>query len=220
MKTFFAILLLTMLTGLTPSVRAEVAAGIKAVVHDSVITYLDVEDATAPVADELRRDFSNQPDVYDKRLTAALDENLERLLQDQLILHEFATAGYNLPESIIDEYVQTRVRDRFGTRATLTKTLAAQGSTFEKFRQQIRDQFIIEQMRFSNVSKEIIVSPHKIEAFYLTHTNNFQLAEQVRLRMIYLPKAADDADKLCPCVGGGLLGRISPDPSLRSAVRG
>ena len=72
MKTFFAILLLTMLTGLTPSVRAEVAAGIKAVVHDSVITYLDVEDATAPVADELRRDFSNQPDVYDKRLTAAL----------------------------------------------------------------------------------------------------------------------------------------------------
>ena len=169
------------------------ADGVKAVVHDSIITYLDVEDATAPVADELRRDYRNQPDVFNKKLDAALDENLERLLQDQLILHEFASAGYNLPESIIDEYVQTRVRDRFGTRATLTKTLAAQGSTFEKYRRQIREQFIIEQMRYANVAKETIVSPHKIEAYYLAHTNEFQLAEQVKLRMIYLPKAADDS---------------------------
>ncbi len=193
MRTFFAILLLAGLMVPTPAVRAGVADGIKAVVHDSVITYVDVEDATAPVADELRRDYRNQPEVFNKKLDAALDENLERLLQDQLILREFASAGYNLPESIIDEYVQTRVRDRFGTRATLTKTLAAQGSNYEKYRRQIRDQFIIEQMRYANVSKETIVSPHKIEVYYLAHTNEFQVAEQVKLRMIYLPKAADDS---------------------------
>ena len=194
MRKFFVILLLlVLLSRLVPQIRAEVADGVKAVVHDSVITYLDVEDATAPVADELRRDFRNQPEVFNKKIDAALDENLERLLQDQLILHEFVNAGYNLPESIIDEYVQTRVRDRFGTRATLTKTLAAQGSTFEKFRRQIRDQFIIEQMRYANVSREIVVSPHKIETYYLAHTNDFKLAEQVKLRMIYLPKGGDDA---------------------------
>ena len=193
MRTFFAILLLATWTGLTPTLRAGVTDAVKAVVHDSIITYLDVEDATAPVAEELRRDFRNQPDVFNKKLDAAQDENLERLLQDQLILHEFASAGYNLPESIIDEYVETRVRDRFGSRATLTKTLAAQGSTFEKYRRQIREQFIIEQMRYANGAKETIVSPHKIEAYYLAHTNEFQLAEQVRLRMIYLPKATGDA---------------------------
>ena len=193
MKTFFAILLWVVLTSLTPLARAEVADGVKAVVHDSIITYMDVQDATAPVAEELLRDYRNQPEIFNKKLDAAQDENLERLLQDQLILHEFTAAGYNLPESIIDEYVETRVRDRFGTRATLTKTLAAQGSTFEKFRRQIRDQFIIEQMRYANGAKETIVSPHKIEVYYLAHTNEFKLAEQVKLRMIYLPKAADDA---------------------------
>lgn len=193
MRTFFAILLLAVLSCPMRQVRAEVTDGIKAIVHDSIITYMDVEDATAPVADELRRDFRSQPEVFNKKLDAALDENLERLLQDQLILHEFASAGYNLPESIIDEYVQTRVRDRFGTRATLTKTLAAQGSNFEKFRRQIRDQFVIEQMRYANVSKEIVVSPHKIETYYLAHTNDFKLAEQVKLRMIYLPKGGDDS---------------------------
>ena len=192
MKTCFTILLLVLICPL-PRVRAEVVDGIKAVVHDSIITYMDVEEATAPVADELRRDYRTQPEVFTKKLDAALDENLERLLQDQLILHEFATAGYNLPESIIDEYVQTRVRDRFGTRATLTKTLSAQGSTFEKYRRQIRDQFIIEQMRYANVSRELIVSPHRIETYYLEHTNDFKLTEQVKLRMIYLPKAGDDS---------------------------
>ncbi len=193
MKTFFAILLLAVLTSLTPTVRAGVADGVKAVVHDSIITYMDVQDATAPVAEELLRDYRNQPEIFNKKLDAAQDENLERLLQDQLILHEFTAAGYNLPESIIDEYVETRVRDRFGSRATLTKTLAAEGSTFEKFRRQIRDQFVIEQMRYANGAKETIVSPHKIEVYYLAHTNEFQLAEQVKLRMIYLPKAADDS---------------------------
>ena len=195
MKTCFAILLWVVLTSLTPLARAEVADGVKAVVHDSIITYMDVQDATAPVAEELLRDYRNQPEIFNKKLAAAQEENLERLLQDQLILHEFTAAGYNhnLPESIIDEYVETRVRDRFGTRATLTKTLAAQGSTFEKFRRQIRDQFIIEQMRYANGAKETIVSPHKIEVYYLAHTNEFKLAEQVKLRMIYLPKTTDDA---------------------------
>jgi parvulin-like peptidyl-prolyl isomerase len=196
MRKCFAILLLTMLSCPAFQVRAEVADGIKAIVHDSVVTYLDVEDATAPVAEDLRRDFRNQPDVYEKKLNAAVDENLEGLVQNQLILHEFATAGYNLPESIIDEYIQQRVKERFGDRATLTKTLAAQGITYEKWRKDIRDKFIIEQMRFANIAREIIVSPHRIEVYYLDHTNDFKLAEQVKLRIILLPKPAADTGQI------------------------
>ncbi len=207
MKTFCAILLLAMLPGLTSAVRSEVADGVKAVVHDAIITYMDVEDATAPVAEQLRRDFRNQPELFSKKLDAALDENLDRLLQNQLILHEFSTAGYNLPESIIDEYVETRVRERFGSRATLTKTLAAEGSTFEKFRRQIREQFIVEQMRYANSAKETVISPHKIEVYYLTHTNEFQLAEQVKLRMIYLPKGGGDSGQARQ-IASEVLGKI------------
>jgi peptidyl-prolyl cis-trans isomerase SurA len=196
MRKCFAILLLAALSCPLLQIRAEVADGIKAVVHDSVVTLLDVEDVTAPVAEDLRRDFRNQPDVFNKKLDAAYDENLEGLVQNQLILHEFATAGYNLPESIIDEYVQQRVKERFGDRATLTKTLAAQGVTYEKWRQDIRDKFIIEQMRYANIAKEIIVSPHRIEVYYLDRTNDFKLAEQVKLRIILLPKPADDTGQV------------------------
>jgi peptidyl-prolyl cis-trans isomerase SurA len=213
MRKCFAILLLAVMSCLMPQVRAEVADGIKAVVHDSVVTYLDVEDTTAPVAEDLRRDFRNQPDVYEKKLNAALDENLEVLVQNQLILHEFATAGYNLPESIIDEYVQQRVKERFGDRATLTKTLAAQGLTYEKWRQDIRDKFIIEQMRFAKIAREIIVSPHRIEVYYLEHTNDFKLAGQVKLRMVLLPKPADDTGQTRK-LAGEILAKIKEGASF------
>lgn len=172
--------------------RAETVDGIRAVVHDAIITYMEVQDATLPVREELLREYRNQPEVYVARYNAALDENTERLLQNQLILHEFNTAGYNLPESIIDEYVQERVKEIYGDRATLTRTLAAQGLTFERWRLDIRNKYIVEQMRFANVSREIIVSPHKIETYYLQHTNDFKVAERVKLRMILLIKPAGD----------------------------
>lgn len=193
MKKLFGTFLLTASVVLAQQSRAAVSDGIEAIVHDSVITSYEVEDATAPIADELRRDFRSQPSVFDKKLREAWNENRERLLQDKLILREFSTAGYNLPESIIDEYIQERIKERFGDRATLTKTLSAQGMTFEKWRKDLRDRFIIEQMRYANVSRELIVSPHRIETYYLQHTNDFKLTDLVKLRMIFLAKPNGDS---------------------------
>lgn len=196
MKKFSAILLMAALVCSARPVRGEFADGIEAVVDASIVTSLEVEDATAPIADELRRTYRSQPQVYENKMREAWDESRERLVEDELILHEFETAGYNLPESIIDEYIQQRIKERFGDRATLTRTLAAQGTTFEKWRKDLRDRFIIEQMRYANVSREIIVSPHKIETYYLAHTNDFKVSAQVRLRMIFLPKTAGDSGQI------------------------
>jgi peptidyl-prolyl cis-trans isomerase SurA len=191
-----ALATLAVLAGWQRPARAEVADGIKAIVHDSIVTFQDVQEYTAPVADELRREYRRQPELFQKKLDEALDENLEVLLQRQLILHEFETGGYNpLPQSIIDEYVQQRIRERYGDRATLTKTLQAQGLTYEKFRQQIRDQFVVEQMRYANIARDIVISPHKIETYYLEHTNSFSVADQVKLRMIVLNKPVGDTNQ-------------------------
>jgi parvulin-like peptidyl-prolyl isomerase len=96
---------------------------------------------------------------------------------------------------VIDDYVQQRIRSRYGNRATLTKSLQADGITFEKFRKQIRDQFIVEQMRLKNVADAVMISPHKIEVYYVTHTNDFKVEEQVKLRMIILNKTPAEPDQ-------------------------
>ena len=167
-------------------IKAELANAIKAIVHDSVITYVDVEDLTMQTADALRRQSRSQAELL-KKIDEARGENLEKLLARQLILQDFKTAGYHLPESVIDELVQERIHAKYGNRVTLTKSLEAEGLTYEKFRQQIREQFIVEALRQKNISSEIIISPHKVENYYLAH----KAEDEVKLRMIVLNKTTD-----------------------------
>lgn len=178
------------------ALHAQSINGMKAVVHDSVVTFRDVEVLTAPVAQVLRSQFRTQPEVYQQRLGESLNENLEQLVERQLILRDFVASGYNIPESIIDEVVQDRIREQFGTRANMTRSLQAQGITYEKFRQQVRDQFIIRALRSKNVSSEIIISPYKIEEYYNTNKAAYRMEDQVKLRMIVLNKPAGDASQI------------------------
>jgi peptidyl-prolyl cis-trans isomerase SurA len=176
--------------------EAALVDGIDAIVHDSIITFQEIKDATAPYADELRAQFGNQRDVYEKKMDDAIKENRERLLENQLILHEFATAGYNLPESIIDEQLQEYIKSsRYHDRVTLIKSLQQDGITYEKFRQQYKERFIIEQMRYKNISGEIIISPHKIETYYAEHTDEFKVEDEVKLQMIVLNVSDEDKEQ-------------------------
>jgi parvulin-like peptidyl-prolyl isomerase len=93
-----------------------------------------------------------------------------------------------VPETVIEEYMEERIRSQYRDRVTFTKSLQEQGLTFEKFRQQMRERFIVEQMRIKNISGEIIISPHKIESYYLAHTNEYRVDDEVKLRMIVLNK--------------------------------
>ncbi len=189
MKFLRALLIGALVLAPVPGLKAELVNGIQAIVHDSIITYQDVEILTAQTYSVLSRQYGNNPDVFRQKMNDARADNLEKLLREELILHDFKTAGYNLPESILDEEVERRIRSRYGDRMTATKTLQAEGITLEKFRQRIRDQIIVEALTQKNVSSEIIISPYKVENYYTTHTNEFKVEDEVKLRMIVLTNA-------------------------------
>jgi peptidyl-prolyl cis-trans isomerase SurA len=177
--------------------RAEVADGIKAVVSEHAITYAEVEDYTRPAVEALRRQYAAQPEVFQEKLNAALNDSLEQLVERQLILKSFDVDGYKLPESVVDQFVSERIRERYGDRMTLMKTLQAQGMTFEQFRKQLREQYIESALRNQNVSREIVISPYKVETYYNAHQDEFKLDDQIKLRMIVLTKpAADDTNTI------------------------
>lgn len=197
MKNSLFILVLAAAVCRPAFVRAEVADGVKAVVHEQAITFAEVENYTRPAVDALRRQYASQPELFQQKLNEALNDSLEQLIERRLILHSFDTDGYRLPESVVDELVQERIRDRFGDRVTLMKTLQAQGMTFEQFRKDVREQYIESALRNQNVQREIVISPYKVESYYTANLDKFKLDDQVRLRMIVLTKAsADDTNTL------------------------
>lgn len=180
--------------------RSELANAIRAVVSDGVITYQEVESLNQQTAELVVRQYGNSRALLEKKLTEMQNDNLDKLVDHQLILHEFKTAGYSLPESVLDDLVQESIKNDFGDRATLTKTLEARGMSYEKFRQQIKERFIETQLRIKNVSQEIIISPHKVESYYAAHRDDFKEEDRVKLRRITINKSSDpnapDATKL------------------------
>jgi parvulin-like peptidyl-prolyl isomerase len=145
------------------------------------------------VEDTLRTQYAAEPDVYQQKLDAAIHDSLEQLVERALILNNYETGGYNkLPDSLADQLVQDNIRERFGDRVTMIKTLQAQGMTLEQYRKELLDRYIESGLRSLNVQKTIIISPYKIENYYQTHPDEFKLEDQVKFRMIALNKTSPD----------------------------
>ena len=195
MKIFRFIPVLALALCLGPRLHAQtnVVDGVLAVINDTVITRQQVEDFIDPAIRAIQRDSAGQSEAaFQQKLTAAINDGLEQLVERQLILHDFDVQGYRMPDSYLEDLVQERIRERFSDRVTLMKTLQAQGETFESFRKSVREQAIETFMRSKNVAQEIVISPYKIETYYKAHQDDFKMEDEIKLRMIVLNKTSTD----------------------------
>ncbi|MFM2082840.1 MAG: Peptidylprolyl isomerase [Verrucomicrobiota bacterium] len=183
-------LVLTLLVALVAPARAELANGVKAIVGDTVITYQQVEAAAARSVELLRRQYALQPSVFQEKVQQTISDALEALVERQLILQEFKISGFQMPDTYIDAELRKQLHEKFGDRATLTKTLQAEHMTYDEYRQKVRDGIVIDAMMAKYIYGASIASPKKIEAYYQTHLDEFKAEEEVRLRMIVLDSAA------------------------------
>lgn len=195
MKTRFSLVLGTVLTALAWRAAAvdmpQLADSIRAVVADTPITQQQVEQFVDEDERALADRYGNQPELY-KRMAALEESASEILIQRQVILQEFK-ANIKVPESLIDEYVQDKIKERFGgDNVELTKYLERLGISLEEYKRRVREQFIVGAMQEKFVP-EPIISPKKVEDYYLAHRNDFKVEDQVRMRMIVLGKSADDS---------------------------
>ena len=178
-------LFLALLVGVAAqAANSDLANGVMVIVNDSIITYKDVVQYVGPSVDLLIKQYASQPSVLEQRIQDAQRDGVEQLVERKLILHEFSKAGYNLPESIIEDRVKARIRERYGDNASLTRSLQSQGMTYAAWKQQIREDFIVAAMTSKNISQETIISPHKIEKYYAENLDKFKVEDQVRLRMM------------------------------------
>lgn len=166
--------------------QAAVVNGINAVVNDTVITYDQVERGIAPFNELLTREFRNEPQLLEQKRKDLRTMQIEELVERQLILAEFKTAGYKLPEAFIDDAIRDEIRKNFyGDRARLTKTLQGEGITYETYRQQQREKIIVDYLRQQNLSSQkILISPQKIETYFAEHRAEYQISDEVKLRTI------------------------------------
>lgn len=185
----------SMLAGPTSLLAApEILNAVVAMVFETPITVDDVKLQTAPLEEELFRQFGQNPALFQQKVNELRQNALERLIDRQLIIHEFETEGYSIPESVIDDQVQDRIRRQYGDRLTLTKTLQARGITYKSFRKEIRRKVIVDAMTARKVNSMLLVSPFEIERYYQGNLDKYQQEDRVRLRMIFLQRQPEDPE--------------------------
>ena len=204
--------LLLVFTG-TRNLHAEPALldGVAAIVNDTVVPLSEVRDAArvpmqalvarlAPfIQNRLYRagmpaDESSvflairESKEYAEEEAKIMTATLEGIIDRRLILDEFRKKGYRLPDALLDDVVRRAVRDDFRDRVTMVKTLREKGQTYDQYRQEQKDRFIVYSMVQQNLRKDLIISPKRIEAFYAANPERFKVLERVKLRLLLVDR--------------------------------
>jgi len=166
----------------------QLVNGIVAIVNDTVITENEAREYIEPVIEFIKERHRANPKKFQEEAMNAYRDGLNQLIDRQLMLDDFKEAGFQMPERFIEDFVQERIREQYGDRSRLIKTLEERGMTYGDFRRDIREQFVVEQMQNFHVSSAILISPFKIEQYYKEHITDYRLPDQINLRMIVLNK--------------------------------
>ena len=166
---------------------AEIIDGVAAIVNSNIITYSEVRQFVQPVVQQLRRNFSGQ-ELLEQVRKAQLDA-LNSLIERALIIQEFNTKGYKIPETVVDQQINNIITDDYGgNRATFVKTLEAENLTLSQYREQVRERVIIQAMRGHKTQQAVVVSPYKIEKYYNDNPDQYKVGDQIKLRMIFIKR--------------------------------
>jgi parvulin-like peptidyl-prolyl isomerase len=183
---------LLMGSGLTGAVRvggaAEIIDGVAAIVNSNIITYSEVRQYVQPVVQQLRRSYSGE-ELLEQVRKAQMDA-LNSLIERALIIQEFNTKGYKIPDAVIDQQINDIIANDYGgNRATFVKTLEAENLTLSQYREQVRDRVIVQAMRGHRTQQAVIVSPYKIEKYYKDNLDQYKVGDQIKLRMIFIKRS-------------------------------
>jgi len=174
-----------LLFGFTTLDAQEVLDGLAAVVNSEPITFSQVRELVAAKEKAAAEQLSGKElqDKVKQIRVQAIDELVDR----QLILQYFKEKGYSLPSYLIEDRINTIIREEHkGDRAAFARKLASFGFTIERFRKDEMDKIIVQSMRQQVVKAPAVIPVEKLKAFYKSHLAEFTTESQIQLRMIIL----------------------------------
>ena len=201
MKQYFWALTLFLYCGLTlaqikfgpsESESGDVLDTIVAVVNDDIITRRELSDATAAALRQLRTTNGQTPpaEVLEQQI-------LERLIMAKLENSAAAREGIVVDDPTLNAAVESIARQNNMDLNQLRQTLQRDGISYEAFRDDVREQVLINRLRQKVVDSQIIVSEQEINNALRQFADSGQADQEYRIGQILIavPEAAS-ADQI------------------------
>ncbi|MCC5844765.1 MAG: peptidyl-prolyl cis-trans isomerase [Verrucomicrobia bacterium] len=185
------LLILLLLTPFHLKAQTIAIDGFAAMVNGVIITAGDVLEFTAAQRREARRRYSGRQLTEEQ--ARIFDEGLDRLVENRLILESYKALGAQLPEGAVRERTDTILRERFNNdRNQLLAALRAAGTTEREWRNELRDQVIVQQLTQQFVTRRIQVTPSMVKARFEADPGRFKTPVEVRLQVLALRPVSDE----------------------------
>ena len=148
-----------------PSAASRPAAldRVVAVVNDEALTQYDLEEAKRIVLQQLKQQNVQQPapDVLEKQL-------LERLVTERALLQFAKESGIKVDDTQVERAIQRIAEDNKMTVDALRQALAKDNVPYTKYRDDVRNEIVIQRLREREVDNRITVSDAEVEQYLAT----------------------------------------------------
>ncbi len=140
--------------------RAQVVNGIAVVVNDEVITKMEVEDRLNSIERSLKAQGTPLPARADLE-----KQMLERMIIDRLQVQLAKEQGMRVDDIMLDRALQRMAEQNKTTLQELRNQIERDGTSFAAFREEIRDDIMMQRVREREVDSKIQVSELEVDNF-------------------------------------------------------
>lgn len=175
--------------------ESQLVNRIAATVNGRPITSNEVRARLAPYLRELIMLYPKQGPRFTAELIKAKKAVINDLIERELVLCEFETRGFVMPETAIDEEINRRILYQFnGKRALLLDTLRQSGMTYSDYRDSIRKESTVAAMRSSRYDRGIPPTPDEIRAEYEATKSDYRdiTQDKITYEKIFIPAQTMD----------------------------
>jgi len=143
-----------------PSRGPQLVDRIVAVVNTEVITQRDLAERITLVETQLKRQGTQSPpqEVLERQV-------LERMIMDRVQVQFARDTGVRVDDLQVDRTVQLIAENNKLTLADFRRTLEREGVSFDRFREDIRNEIVISRLREREVDSKIQIGESEIDNF-------------------------------------------------------
>jgi peptidyl-prolyl cis-trans isomerase SurA len=134
-----------------------------AVVNDEAVTQYELDEAKRIVMQQLKQQNVQQPpnDVLDKQV-------LERLVTEHALLQFAKESGVKVDDTQVERTIQRIAEENKLTIAGLREALAKDNVPYTKYRDDVRNEIIVQRLREREVENRITVSDAEVDNYIAT----------------------------------------------------
>ncbi|MBV4365687.1 peptidylprolyl isomerase SurA [Erwinia sp. BNK-24-b] len=198
MKNWRMLILGAALTASTAFAAPQVVDKVAAVVNNGVVLESDVDGMMRSVKSQSQQAGQQLPD--DKTLRHQI---IERLVMDNILLQMAKQAGIQIQDDQLDQAIANIAAQNKMSVDQLRSRLAYDGMNYATYREQIRKEMTIAEVRNNEVRRRVTILPQEVDSLATQVASQNNASTELNLSHILLPlpenptqQQVDDQEKL------------------------